>query len=136
MELAPVSVEQRLYARWLQWATRIGLWLLIGAFALYALRVIQPYVPLDRLPALWGLSAAEFHTLTGAPVGWSWIYFLNTGDYLNLLPVALLALVTLACYLRVLPTHLRRGERWMAAIIVVQAFVLLAAASGWLAGGH
>lgn len=136
MELDAVSEEQRVYARWLQWGRRIGLWLLIGAFALYAFGITEPHVPFDRLHSLWGLSADRFHAHTGAPIGWGWLHFLDTGDYLSLLPVALLSLVVLVCYLRVLPIQLRCGERWMAAITVAQALVLLAAASGVLAGGH
>jgi hypothetical protein len=41
-----------------------------------------------------------------------------------------------ACYLRILPIHLARGERLTAAMIAAQMVVLLAAASGALAGGH
>lgn len=136
MELDTVSEEQRVYASWLEWGTRVGLWVLIGAFALYALHITEPHVPLEQLPSLWGLPAERFHAQTGGPIGWEWLHFLDTGDYLNLLPVALLSLVVLVCYLRVLPIQLRRGERWMYAMTLAQVLVLVAAASGVLAGGH
>ena len=136
MDIDAVSEEQRVYARWLQWGRRIGLWLLIGAFALYVLGITSPHVPLDRLDSLWSLPADRFHQQTGAPIGWGWLRFLDTGDYFSLLPVALLSMVVLVCYLRVLPIQLRRGERWAAAMTVAQVLVLLAAASGLLAGGH
>jgi hypothetical protein len=131
-----VPVEQRVYARWLGWGTRLGLWMLITAFAAYAFGVLEPQVALSRLPEAWGLPAHRYQALTGAPSGWGWLELLHKGDYLNLLPVALLALITVACYLRILPIHMARGERLTAAMIVAQIVVLLAAASGALAGGH
>ena len=100
------------------------------------LGITDPHVPLDRLQSLWGLPADRFHLETGAPIGWGWLRFLGTGDYLSLLPVALLSLVVLVCYLRVLPIQLRGGEGWFAAMTIAQVLVLIAAASGVLAGGH
>jgi len=131
-----VPREQRVYARWLDWGTRLGLWMLIGAFAAYLFGVLEPQVALTRLPAAWGLPADRYQALTGAPSGWGWLGLLHKGDYLNLLAVALLALITVVCYLRILPIHLARGERLTAAMIAAQIAVLLAAASGLLAGGH
>ena len=131
-----VPREQRVYARWLGWGTRLGLWMLIGAFAAYVLGVLEPQVALNRLPAVWGLPAHQYQALTGAPSGWGWLRLLHQGDYLNLLAVALLALITVVCYLRILPIHLARGERLTAAMVAAQIAVLLAAASGLLAGGH
>lgn len=136
MELDKLSEQQRTYARWLEWGTRIGLWLLIGAFALYVFGITEPHVPLDRLSSLWGEPAHRFHAQTGAPTGWGWLRFLGTGDYFSLLPVALLSLVVLVCYLRVLPIQLRGGKGWVAAMTAAQVLVLIAAASGVLAGGH
>jgi hypothetical protein len=134
--MSPVPVEQTVYARWLDRGTRVGLWLLIATFAAYALGLVQPQVELTRLPQVWGLSAERYQALTGAPTGWGWLGLLHKGDYLNLLAVSVLSLITVVCYLRILPIHLRRGERLMAAMIFVQVVVLLVAASGALAGGH
>lgn len=134
--MSVVPVEQTVYARWLDRGTRIGLWLLIATFSAYALGLAQPQVELARLPEVWGLSAERYQAVTGAPTGWGWLGLLHKGDYLNLLAVSLLSLVTVACYLRILPIHLRRGEHLVAAMIVAQVVVLLAAASGALAGGH
>jgi hypothetical protein len=120
-----VPVEQRIYARWLDRATRAGMWLLIAAFAAYTSGVLEPQVALERLPEL-----------TGTPAGWGALAALQRGESASLLAVALLALVTVVCYLRILPIHWRRGERLMAAMIAAQLVVLLAAASGVLAGGH
>lgn len=134
--MSRVPAEQTVYARWLEWGTRIGLWLLIAAFAAYAFGVLEPQVELSRLPALWGLPAERYHAMAGAPDGWGWLRSLDKGDHLNLLAVALLSVITVVCYLRVLPLHLRSGERLLAAMVLSQIVVLLAAASGALAGGH
>jgi hypothetical protein len=134
--VSPLPAAQTVYARWLEWGTRAGLWLLIAAFAAYVFGVLEPQVELSRLPALWGLSAERYQAMAGTPAGWGWLGFLDKGDHLNLLAVALLSLITVVCYLRILPIHLRRGERLLAAMVLAQIVVLLAAASGALAGGH
>ena len=134
--MSGVPAAQMVYARWLEWGTRVGLWLLIVAFAAYVFGVLEPHVELSRLPALWGLPAERYQAMAGAPGGWGWLGFLDKGDHLNLLAVAFLSLITVACYLRILPIHFRRGERLLAAMILLQIVVLLAAASGTLAGGH
>jgi hypothetical protein len=134
--MSPVPAEQTVYARWLEWGTRLGLWLLIAAFGAYAFGILEPQVELSRLPELWGLPAERYQAVAGAPAGWGWLGFLDKGDHLNLLAVAFLSLITVACYLRILPIHFRRGERVLAAMTLLQIAVLLAAASGALAGGH
>ncbi len=129
-------VEQRVYARWLGWCTRVALTVLIGTFVAYMLRLAPPLVPLESLPEVWTLPVDRYVAVTGAPTGWDWLGRLRSGDYANLLGVALLCLVTVGCYVRVLPLLLRSRERLLALIAVAQVLVLLAAASGWLAGVH
>ncbi len=127
-------IEQEVYARWLASSTRVALVILVAAFAAYAAGVLEPLVPLDRLPALWRLPAREFIAATGAPTGWDWVGRLGKGDYLNLLGVALLGTVTLVCYARLAVLYLRTGDRVRARLAIAQLLVLLAAASGLLAG--
>jgi hypothetical protein len=73
---------------------------------------------------------------TGAPTGWSWLGRLRNADYANFLGIAMLCLVTIVCYVRVLPLLLRSGERMLAALALAQVLVLAAAASGLLAAAH
>jgi hypothetical protein len=136
MELKGLSPEQELYARWLDWSTRVSLAVLIAAFLAYAGGLLAPAVAVDDLPRLWVLPVERYLEATGAPSGWGWVAMLAKGDYLNLVGVALLGFVTVLCYLRVLPRLLARGERLQAAFAVAQVVVLLLAASGLLAGGH
>jgi hypothetical protein len=128
--------EQSIYARWLDWGTRISLAVLVAAFLAYVLGVTPAALPLAEVPRFWGLPLERYLALSGAPSGWGWLGMLDKGEYQSMVGVALLGLVTVLCYLRLLPALLARGERLQAAIVVAQVVVLLLAASGVLAGGH
>lgn len=138
MELNPEERElqvQQLYARWLDAATRIAFAISAAAFLVYAAGILPAHVPLEILPQVWGLPVDEFLRRTGSPAGWSWLGLAGRADTLNLACVALLTLVTAICYLRILPALLGLGERLQAAMAALQVLVLLAAASGFFAGG-
>ena len=128
--------DQQIYARWLDWGTRISLALLVAAFLAYVFGLAPAALPLADLPRFWTLPLERYLALSGSPTGWGWLAMLDKGEYQNLVGVALLGLVTVACYLRILPALLARRERLQAAIVVAQVLVLLLAASGLLAGGH
>jgi hypothetical protein len=131
-----IPEEQKLYARWLGRGSRAGLGLLSACFVAYVLALLEPHVPLHELPALWVHPLEHYRALTGAPAGWDWVALLHRGDYLNFLGIAMLALVSAACYARIVPALLARGERLQAALAAAQVLVLLAAASGLLVTGH
>jgi hypothetical protein len=125
-----------IYARWLLWGARLGLALLALAFLAYAGGLNAPLVPLEALPGLWGLPLERFLAETGAPTGWRWLAYVDKGDYAALAGIVLLCLVSLACYLRLLPALWRRGERALAFVAAAQIAVFAAAALGvFTAGG-
>lgn len=128
--------DQQVYARWLDWGTRLSLAVLIAAFLAYAFGLTPAALPLAEMPRFWRLPLERYLALSGSPTGWGWLAMLDKGEYQNLVGVALLGLVTVVCYLRVLPLLLARRERLQAAIVAAQVLVLLLAASGLLAGGH
>lgn len=128
-----VPEEQKLYARWLRQGARAGLWMLCASFLVYVFELVESHVPLEDLPALWVHPVDHFRALTGAPAGWDWLQLLGKGDYLNFLGIAVLGLITVACYARIVLPLLRGGERLQAGLAVAQVLVLLAAASGLLA---
>ena len=136
MAVSREQVVRELYARWLGAATLLAFAAAFVAFVLYAAGVVPSFVPLDALPALWQLPVGEYLARTGAPVGWGWVRLLPYADYLSLACVALIAAVTLVCYLAVLPMLLKLEERLQAALVAAQIIVLLVAASGALAAGH
>ena len=121
---------QALYARWLDAATRVGFAVSLLSFLVYLSGALPPYVPLESLPQLWRLPVARYLAATGAPTGWGWLALLGRGDYLNFAGIALFALVTTLCYLRILPALLARRDRWFALIAALEIAVLLAAATG------
>ncbi|HTG97876.1 MAG TPA: hypothetical protein VL982_10560 [Burkholderiales bacterium] len=121
-----MDLDHDTYARWLDRMVRVAFVLTAAVFALYVLRVLPAYVPLDALPALWRLPLAQYLERSGAPVGWAWLPLVGRADYLNLAAVALFALMTLVCYLRVIPLL----PRLQAAFALAQVLVLLAAISG------
>jgi hypothetical protein len=125
-----------IYARWLDWGTRIALAALIAAFLAYVTGAVPAAVAVAELPQLWSLPVGRYLAATAAPSGWGWLGLLGRGDYLNYVGVALLGLVTVAGYLRAVPALLARGERLQAGFAIAQIIVLLFAASGLLAGGH
>ena len=127
---------QEAYARWLEISVRIAFAASLASFLVYASAVLPAFVALEELPALWGLPVDRYLEKTGAPSGWGWLPLIAFSDYLSLACMALVAMVTLACYLAILPLLLRLGERLQAALAGAQVLVLLVAASGFLAGGR
>ncbi len=123
-----VPREQQIYASWLEAGTRVGLAVLAATFAVYALGFLDPLVAHPELARLWALPVDRYVGATGAPTQWGWLGFLDKGDYLNLVGVALLALVTVACYARIIPVLLREGAHLQAGLAALQIIVLIAAA--------
>jgi hypothetical protein len=132
----PAAREQQVYARWLDWGTRIGLAALVASFFAYAFGALEPLVQLEHLPGLWSLPLEDYLALSGAPTGWAWITRLGHGEPLCLAAIAVLSTVTLACYLRLLVQQFRSGARLHAWIALAQAAVLVAAMSSLVSGGH
>jgi hypothetical protein len=143
-ESARASDEQLLYARILAGGMYLGLGVLLATFLLYLTGIIGPAVPIQELPNYWTLPAHEYleainHEFLhrdGIVVGWGWTAVLNRGDYLNFVGIALLALVTVVCYLGILPTLFRKGDWIYGTIAILEVVILALAASGIVSAGH
>jgi hypothetical protein len=135
---APQSHEQLRYARLLEWGARVGLWLLVGSFALYMTGILPSHVSPQRLPELWSLPVHSYLQLSGAPVGWNWLSQLTHGDMAALSGVAWMAACSVPCLLSLLPLAVsrQRGDTALAALCVAEVLVIAVAASGWITGGH
>jgi hypothetical protein len=118
------------YARWLDAGTKLGFILLIGGFVAYAFGITTPYVPFERLPALWSLPVDQFNAATHAPTGWQWVQQWWHSDYLTYFGVVALLLTTIASMLRTMLVLYALGERLHASIALLQVLVLAAAATG------
>ena len=128
--------EQLRYATWLDASTRLGLAVLLLGFLAYAFSWAPGHVPLERLPAVWGLHAAEFRVQTGMPRGWGWAALLQHGDMVALAGIALLAGCSVACLLALLPLYVRNREPAYVALVLLEVAVIALAASGVLSAGH
>ena len=125
-----VPIEQRIYARWLDLGTRVGLAMLVVGFAVYVFGVLDPHVPPQELARLWTLPVDHYVAAAGAPTGWEWLRHLGKGDYLNFLGISVFASMSIVCYARIVPTLLMEGDRLQAGLAITQTLILLAAASG------
>ncbi|MBW1743641.1 MAG: DUF1634 domain-containing protein [Deltaproteobacteria bacterium] len=131
------SPEQLLYANILAKGMYFGLLILFITFALYAFGLMKPYIPLDKISSYWGYSVHEYLEITNIGIGWSWVGMLKYGDFVNFIGIAILAGVTIMCYLAIVPLLLRSNDKVYAILALLEAAVLTLAASGILAvGGH
>ncbi|MDP1650579.1 MAG: hypothetical protein Q8M01_20585 [Rubrivivax sp.] len=135
-EIVEQPVEQLLYARLLDWGTRIGLVVLVLTFAAYMGGLTSPRVPLDQLPALWGQPVGSYLQQTQSPLGWGWLALVQHSDVAGLVGIVVLAGCSLVCLLALVPLYLRRGDRAFVALCLAEVAVVLLAASGWLTAGH
>jgi len=132
-----VTEEQIAYAKILDLGMKIGLCALVISFGMYVLGILEPHVPLNDLPKYWKLPVHDYLQQTNIGQGWSWLYMLNKGDFLNFVGIAFLAGVSIVCYLRVIPMLFRKGDTIYAFLAIAEVSVLVLAASGLLkSGGH
>ena len=128
----PPPVEQLRYARLLDVGSRAGFVTLVAGFLAYVTGVLEGHVVVGQLPALWGLSLAEYLRATQTPTGWGWIAHMRKGEFAGLLGIAVLAGCSVVCLAAIVPVYARRGERTYAAICILEIVVVLLAASGIL----
>jgi hypothetical protein len=126
-ELQP---EQLSYAKVLHWSTLAGFVALVVTFVAYTSGILPGYVPMDQLPALWGLSTEEFLKATHTPTGWGWFFAMGKGDFASQLGIAILSGCSIACILVIMPAYAKAKNRIYLAICTVEILVLLASAAG------
>ena len=79
----------------------------------------------------------DFLHLEKPPTGWAWVNLLGYADFLNFLPVAMLAGVTILCYAAIIPGLFRRKDTAYAVMAMAEVAILVLAASNVLSvGGH
>ncbi|MFP4658271.1 MAG: DUF1634 domain-containing protein [Desulfonatronovibrionaceae bacterium] len=129
--------EQLLYADVLSIGMWSGIAIMIITYILYVTGIIQPHVDMSLVVANWDKGVNEYMRLTNSPDGWSWVALLGTGDFLNFIGMALLAVLTIVCFLILLKGYVVRKNYTFATICAVEVLVLALAASGIFgSGGH
>lgn len=128
--------EQILYASILEKGMFVGLLILLITFALYAFGIMKPYVPLDQVSQHWSMNVHEYLEHLHIGTGWSWVGMIQYGDFINFIGVAVLAGVSIICYLAIIPVLLKNNDKVYAALALLEVLVLSLAASGILKVGH
>ena len=129
--------EQVTYAKILEKGMFLGLVLILVTFLIYVIGIMKPYIPVDQVPKYWHLNVESYLEATKTHSGWSWLGMLGYGDFLNFAGIAILAGVTILCYLAIVPILWRNDDKVYALLAIVEVIILSVAASGILgAGGH
>ena len=126
------SESQILYANILNTGMLIGLISLVLIFIIYVTGIVSPLIPLEQVQTYWVLPVHEYLEKSGVQVGWAWFGELQYGDMLNYLSIAFLSLLTIICYLALIPGLIRKKDTTYTVIAIVEIIVLLVAASGIL----
>ena len=129
--------EQIVYANILFYGCWTGLALMAVTYFVYLTGILTPHVPLEKVIVLWSQPVATYLSQGNVPIGWGWATLLNKGDFLNFLGIALLAGLTIVCYIPLVGAYLKKKDTVFAVLSVLEILVLAAAASGLVgAGAH
>ena len=129
--------EQLLYANILNKGMLFGLIGLVVTFIIYGAGILEPKIPLEQVQNYWVMPVSEYLELSGIHAGWAWLGNLSYGDMLNFLPIAFLSLLTIICYIAIIPGLMRKKDTAYVVLVIVEVIVLVVAASGILgSGGH
>lgn len=129
--------EQVLYANILEKGMYLGLAILLITFVLYAFGIMKPYIPKAEIFRYWNQSVTDYLHMANIEAGWAWVGMLKYGDFVNFIGIAILAGVTIICYLSIVPTLFRSNDKIYAVLALLEAIILTVAASGILgSGGH
>jgi hypothetical protein len=129
--------EQILYAGILNKGMTVGLIGLVVTFAIYGLGILPPKIPLEQVQHYWVMSVGDYLQESGMHAGWAWLGNVGYGDMLNFVPIAFLSILTVFCYLAIIPGLLRKKDTAYVVLAIVEVIVLCVAASGILgSGGH
>lgn len=136
-ESVQAGPEQLLYASILEKGMFLGLLILLVTYGIYLVGVPGPYLAHAHVPEIWGMSVTDYLHTTKIEAGWAWVGMVGYSDFLNFIGIAMLAAVSIACFISIVPLLVRNGDRLYAVLAVLEVIILCVAASGILgAGGH
>lgn len=131
------SPEQVAYANLLFYGCWGSLALMALTYIVYITGILEPYVPIERVVELWSKPVGTYLHEGNVPSGWGWATLLGNGDFLNFLGIALLAGMTLLCYIPLTLAYLKKKDMIYASLAIAEILVLAFAASGIVgAGAH
>jgi hypothetical protein len=127
--------EQLIYANLLEKGMYLGLLILLVTYLLYVLGIMKPYIPVNDIPKCWTMGVNDYLHHCNIQSGWAWTGMLSYGDFINFVGIAMLAGVTIICFLRIVPVLWKEGDKLYALFGLLEALILGLAASGILSGG-
>lgn len=129
--------EQVLYASILEKGMFLGLLILLVTFLIYVFGILTPYIKRADVSKYWSMSVDTYLHEARIEAGWAWVKMVGYGDFLNFVGIAILAGVTILCYLSIVPVLWKENDRVYACLALLEAVILAVAASGILGtGGH
>jgi hypothetical protein len=129
--------EQILYANILEKGMLLGLVVVLVTYSIYVVGIMKPYVPMDSVTTCWQMNVHDYLDHCGIKAGWAWLSPIGYGDFVNFLGIALLAGITMICFLAIVPLLWRENDKIYAVFALLEAAILGVAASGILgSGGH
>jgi hypothetical protein len=129
--------EQIVYANILEKGMLLGLVVILVTYCIYVVGIMKPYVPMDSVTRYWQMNVHDYLHHCGIKAGWAWLFLVGYGDFLNFVGIALLAGITMICFLAIVPLLWRENDKLYAVFALLEAAILGVAASGILgSGGH
>jgi len=129
--------EQIVYANILEKGMLLGLVVILVTYCIYVVGIMKPYVPMDSITKYWQMNVHDYLHHCGIKAGWAWLSMVGYGDFLNFVGIALLAGITMICFLAIVPLLWRENDKLYALFALLEAAILGVAASGILgSGGH
>ncbi|WP_075366771.1 DUF1634 domain-containing protein [Desulfosporosinus metallidurans] len=127
-----VSPEQDRYATILLVCSWTGICVMAITFLLYMSGSFNPLVEPSSMPLYWSMNVHQYAQATHAPTGWAWLKLINHGDYLNLVGLAFLGIVSVLGYSSLFIEYLRKKDLPYATMVGLEILVIVLAASGVL----
>jgi hypothetical protein len=129
--------EQLLYAKVLEKGMLFGLLLVILTYIIYATGIVKPFVAFGDTTRFWSMNVHDYLKMTGIKPGWAWLGLITYSDFMNFIPIAILAGVTIICFISIVPVLWKQDDKVYAGLALLEAAILSVAASGILgSGGH
>ena len=129
--------EQITYANLLFYGSWGAIAILLITFFVYVSGVFESYIPINEISQYWSMPVSQYVQEANIPIGWGWATLLGKGDFLNFIGIALLAGMTIICFIVILPYYIKQKDIPFMVLIILEVLVLCLGASGIFGtGGH
>lgn len=125
-----VSAEQNRYASILAFCSWAGICVMVTTFLIYMGGLLNPHIEPSQMPIYWKMTVHQYLRATHAPTGWSWLKMMNHSEYLNLIGLAFLGIVSVLGYVSLLIDYSRKKDLPYATMVSLEIVVIVLAASG------